>query len=96
MLYYSWYWWAMYIWHLNVMSYVMNIESIALCGVSNGVDDAVFNQEWMDTSLYPTMMDYYDNVWYLTEIWWVTAFVGLFPYFGWVVLIINIIFMLDF
>jgi len=74
----------------------MNIESIALCGVSNGVDDATFNEEWMSTSLYPVMTDYYDNVWYLTEIWYLTALIAIFPYFSWVILIINIIFMLDF
>ena len=96
MLYYSWYWFAMYFWHLNVWSYISNIEAIALCGISNGVDDAVFNQEWMDTVFYPVMLDYSENIWYLSEYWWATSLIVIFPYFGWVVLIINIIFMLDF
>ena len=43
MVYYGWYWFAMYIWNLNVMSYVTKIEAIALCGIANGVDDTKFN-----------------------------------------------------
>jgi len=96
MLYYSWYWFAMYFWHLNVVSYLTAIEGVALCGVSNGVDDAVFNEDWMGETFYPVMQEYMDNVFYLSEFWWATSLIVIFPYFGWVVLIINIIFMLDF
>ena len=87
MIYYSWYWWAMYIWHLNVWSYVSNIEAVALCGVSNGVDDAVFNEEWMNNTLYPVMLGYSENVWFLTEYWWATAFLG---WTGWILIIVNV------
>merc|ERR1712226_144334 len=93
MIYYGWYWWAMYIWHLNMWSYISKIEAIALCGVSNGVDDATFNEEWMNDTLYPTMMDYYDNVWFLTEYWWAAALLG---WTGIILIIVNVIFMLDF
>jgi len=96
MVYYSWFWFGMYFWHLNMMSYIEKIEAIAQCGIANEVGSENFGEDWMGETFYPTMQLYIDNVWYLTEIWWVTAFIGFFPYFGWVVLIINIIFMLDF
>merc|ERR1712083_842364 len=58
-IYYSWYWWAMYIWILNVQSYLMAIEAISLCDVSNGTGSA-FGEDWLGTTFYPTMQGYVD------------------------------------
>ena len=37
MVYYSWFWWAMYIWNIHTQNYVNAIDSIMLCGISNDV-----------------------------------------------------------
>merc|ERR1712226_1153027 len=83
----------MYIWHMNVVSYMSAIEATVDCGITNGADDAVFNQEWSDEYFYPVMLKYMDNVWYMTEYWWAAALLG---WTGIILIIVNVLFMLDF
>merc|ERR1712083_302127 len=31
MIYYSWYWWAMYVWNVNTQSFLMTMDAILNC-----------------------------------------------------------------
>ena len=51
-IYYAWFWWGMYIWNLNMQSYLTAIGNIIECGISNNVTNSMFLQkEYIDDVL---------------------------------------------
>merc|ERR1712083_272941 len=106
MIYYSWYWWAMYIWNLNTQSFLNTMQAILDCGVSGGVDSK-FGQDWIDGTWTPQrarMQEIFD----ILDMWWAPWIMILFqlpwpPLFGlfsWAgsvgYLVCSILFMLDY
>jgi len=63
MMAYSWFWFGLWIWDENVHSYMTAIEAVAECGISNGVEDATYNKEWLDTTFRDAEGGYCRNIW---------------------------------
>merc|ERR1719272_2162002 len=72
MIYYSWYYWLMWVWNLNMHAYFDYITEIIACGISNGVDSKYSNQDWVDTTLNPVIAESFAPIWE-----WVDPICGL-------------------
>ena len=54
MIYFSWYWWAMYIWNLNTQAYINLIQDILDCGMTNNVEGSKYaNEDWINNVWLP-------------------------------------------
>merc|ERR1719473_1235119 len=76
MIYYSWYWWAMYVWNVNTQSFLMTMDAILNCGVSGGVDSK-YGQDWIDGTWTPQrarMQEIFD----ILDMWWAPWIMILF------------------
>merc|ERR1712183_181193 len=70
----------------------MGITNISLCDTEMGAGSD-FGEDWFAGTWMPVMEDYNAYMGYLLEYWWAAAFFG---WTGWVLVIVNVLFMLDF
>jgi len=56
MIYYSWYWWAMYVWNVNTQLYFTTMQGILECAATNEIEDSKYgNTDYMEGTWQPAV-----------------------------------------
>merc|ERR1712166_1374374 len=91
MIYYSWYYWLMWVWNLNMHAYFDYVTAIIACGISNGVDSKYSNQDWVDTTLNVVIAENFAPIWEWVDLIW-APYIAMIPfaaYFIWWVPVVG-------
>ena len=99
MLYYSWWFWAMYIWNLDLFNYVTAITEIMDCSIANGVEGTRYgNSEFYDAHWKPILALTADifgtlDFWWFPLVYWFVSLTGLGEL---IMFILNFVYMFQF
>ena len=82
MVYYSWYWWFMYIWNINSQEYILMLEKIIDCGISGSIEGTKYGTvQYYENTWYPIRNHMQVKIFDVLDVWWHPAFVIVFTFF---------------
>ena len=99
MLYYSWWFWAMFIWNLDLFNYVTVITEIMDCSIANGVEGTRYGtSEFYDANWKPILALTAEifatlDFWWFPIVYWAISLTGLGEL---IMFILNFVFMFQF
>ena len=91
MIYYSWYYWLMWVWNLNMHAYFDYISGIIACDIENGAGSKYGDQAWVDETMTPVIAEVFQPIWDIVDLFW-APYIAMIPfavYFIWWVPVIG-------
>ena len=78
MIYYSWYYWLMWVWNLNMHAYFDYVTALAQCNETNGAGSD-YGQSWLDETMAPVIAETFQPIWDIVDLFW-APYIAMIPF----------------